>query len=490
MHYVVFAAIKFALQKTVLNLLILISIMLKQADMTAKTGRRRLQGETGSALLASFMLITLITGAGLAAMTTSSVNQNKAKNVVNEKQALYLAEAALNHGKVYLHQTIANWNSYATAQPQTLVPSTSFAGIGSYAVTIKAASGGALFMTATGTAPNNATSSISTLLTLDNGNLLGNAFITGKNLLVSGSPVFSGTSGGIHANGNLTISGDPTIATNAQTTGTYTVTGHPTVAGFAGGGQPQQTINPLNSWQFWGAQDYYFSYEYRYQMNPDGTYYRDADGNYVYAIVGAIYNPNNWVLIADVPVGSSWNCWEFTPPSWWYSTTKGQWIYTPPKWTLSCGTTINGTFFMYGDVVISGSVGTVANPWITTILTYGSIQVTSPSLVVRPPVSSDGSLYKSQTKNLLFVAERDIDIVGNNLQNFRGITSAYEHVGISGDPVYYGYILAQNVSVGWADYIGTNYVEKNLISGNMRLTYNGDLANSTQGNAVPQATLY
>jgi len=168
--------------------------MLKLTAMPERSLLQRLQDETGSALIASLMMTVLITGAGLAAMTTSATNQSKTTNVLINKQAAYLAEAGLNHGKLLLHQNIANWSTYAAyTTAQSLVPSTSLAGVGSYAVTIKGVSGG-LLLTATGTGPKNATESISTLATLDNGNLLGKAFVTGQSLLISGSPTLTGTS--------------------------------------------------------------------------------------------------------------------------------------------------------------------------------------------------------------------------------------------------------------------------------------------------------
>lgn len=471
--------------------------MLKATDRGAKNFRGSLQGESGSALLASFMVIALITGAGLTAVTTSSVNAKKSKNVAGSKQALYIAEAALNHGKMALHQKIANWNTYATyTTAQTLVPSKAFAGVGTYTVTIKAANpavaGGPLLMTATGTVTGSDTDSladrsktISTLLTLDNANLLGNAFITGKNLLVSGGPVFSGTSGGIHANGNLTISGNPTIATNAQATGTYTVTGTPTVAGFTGGGQPKQTINPLRAWDIaWGNYDYYFTWKYI------------GDGHYH----GIVYDKNG-AIQADLHNGESWGCWQYTSYTYWYSSTDSMYYYTPFIWTLNCPTS-NGTYLVLGDAVIAANVGTVASPWITTILAYGSINVTAPNVVARPPAqATEPTLYRTQTKNLLFVADMDVKIAGNANQKFGyvdpstnitygAIISAYEQVGIAGDASAYGYILAQDMGNQATYYYGTNYVAGNYISGDMKLTYNGDVATGSQGNAVPQATLY
>lgn len=468
--------------------------MLKLIAMPEHNLLRRLQSETGSALLASLMMTVLITGAGLAAMTTSAANQNKSTNVLFSKQAAYLAEAGLNHGKLLLHQNINNWSTYAAyTTAQSFVSSTPLAGVGSYAVTIKGVSGGVL-LTATGTGPKSAQESISTLATLENGNTMGKAFITGQSLLISGSPTFTGTSGGIHANGNLTISGNPVISSgtavklDAEAAGTYTVTGSPTITGYAGGNQPQQTINSLSASQLSSAYDYYFTYCY----NPgDGTYH------------GCVYD-RSWNLKADVANDNTASfdgndCWEFTTYSysggWSWSSRSWSWVYTPYtytpfKWTATCKP-LNATYYVIGDVVIEGDdIGTSANPWITTILTYGSIKVESDELVIRPPVASDGSLYKSQTQNLLFVANMDVRIKGKADQYFTGITSAYGQVGISGNPNYYGYILAQDVSNQATSYYGTNEVASNYISGDMRLTYNGDLSNSRQGNAVFQATLY
>ncbi|MDO8547511.1 MAG: pilus assembly PilX N-terminal domain-containing protein, partial [Nitrospirales bacterium] len=377
--------------------------------MTKRTARKRLREETGSALLASLMLTVLITGAGLAAMTTSSVAMNKSKNLVNAKQATYMAEAALHHANMYLHQNIANWASYATTSTQTLIGSTSFAGVGSYTVTVKAAgaTGGvqsALLLTATGMGLNNATKSISTVVAIESGNLQKNAFITGQSLVVSGSPQFNGASGGIHANGNLTISGSPQITTNAQASGTYTVTGSP-AAVFSGGNQPYQTINSLTVWQLSGSYDYYFYYCYN---SVDSTYH------------GCVRD-RNWNLLADAandqPLNINGNtCWEYKSYSysggWYWDSFLWTWVYTPItykpfKWKATC-TPPNGTYYAIGDVVLEGDIGTSANPWITTILAYGSIKVESYNLVVRSPTSADGSLYKTQTQNLLFVANMDI----------------------------------------------------------------------------------
>ena len=458
--------------------------MLKPTAMPERSLLRSLQGETGSALLASLMLTVLITGAGLAAMTTSAANQSKSTNVLNSKQASYLAEAGLNHGKLLLHQNILNWSTYASYTTNTsFIPSTPVAGVGSYAVTIKGVSGGVL-LTATGTGPLSAQKSVSTLATLESGNTLGKAFITGQSLLISGSPTFTGTSAGIHANGNLTISGSPKIGNflnnnaiaptlDAEAAGTYTVTGSPAVTGYAGGNQPQQTINSLTTSTLSSAYDYYFTFA------VNGNHYH----GYVYDNLG-----NEQANLHD---GESWGCWQYNTYSYTFNWATWTYTFTPFTWTATCKPT-DATYYVIGDVVISGSISPGGTPtWITTILAYGSVKVTSADLVVRPPLSTETTLYKSLTQNLLFVANKDILIEGNVNQSFTGIMSAYEQVGISGNPVVpSGYFLAQDISNAATSPYGTNHVDSNYISGNMSLTYNGDLSNSRQGNAIFQATLY
>ncbi len=407
-------------------------------------------GETGSALLASVLLLSLITGAGLATMTTTGVNQNKAQNLLNEKQALYLAEAGLAHGKVVLNsQYGANpsiWNTYNTPQPQTLIASTAFAGIGSYQVTIKAASGPGLLLTATGLAPNNASMSISSLVTVGYSNYT-SALITGKDLTISGNPTIDGTAGGVYANRNLTVSGNPHMTTDAMAVGTYTVTGSPVVNGFTGGGQPSIPIN-----------------------NADATtYYNTSAVDYYLWNDGSVYD-KNWVQLKAADT-NTWNCW--TPPSGGSNT-----------WTLTCSTPPNGTYWVYGVTMITSDVGTQASPWIATILSYYSIQVQSTNLYMRPPAQTDGGLYQPFTRNLLFVTSMDLKIVGTSTQNFSGIARAYEQVEISGNPTFNGYIIAQDSANS------DTLVSANAISGNMHLTYNGNLDNGLQGTAHVQSTQY
>lgn len=442
-----------------------------------RTGLNFLKTESGSALLASTMLIVLLTGAGLAAMTTTSLNQNKTKNLRTEKQAFYLAEAGLAHGKIVLNQNLANWNTYATyTTPTTLIPATSLSGLGSYKVTIQAASGPGLLMTATGTSNDNTSTSTSSLMIIGFANLA-SAIITGQDLTISGSPTIDGTSGSVFANRNLTISGSPHITMNAEAVGTYTVQspGAPVVGGFAGGRQPASSINNIT------ASTFSTSYDYLLKSNGD------------------VYNSSGTRLFNSTRSTTTWNCWTATPAVAATAATGKRPAVpaTPATWTLTCSTPPNGTFYVQGNAVIGASAGTsLAKPWIATILADLDIHVTTnaTALYMRPPVLGDtyngSNLYNSATQNLLFIATGDLWIEGTGTQSFsNGIASAHEQVSISGNPTFSGYIVAQDAASA------SSTVTSNSISGNMHLTFNGNTLNSNisnpqQGSVQTQSTLY
>jgi Tfp pilus assembly protein PilX len=441
-------------------------VTLADIKLMRKAGHRT--GEAGSALLASVLVITLITGAGLSAMTTTASSQGKAQNLMNEKQAFYLAEAGIQHGRLLLYnQYNANPNiwtappptGYNTTTPQTLVPTTSLNGVGSYTVTIQDASGNGLLMTATGTASNNATTSISSLVVRGWPNDY-RAVIVGGDLTISSDPKIEGSSGGVHANKTLTISGDPWIQTSATGTQAYVyiddydaaVPYVGTYAGTAG----QMSINAVRASDYYGTRDYL--------LNSNGL----------------VYNATRNKLTTS-PV--TWNCW--TPrPNWSYSSKRGNYI-SSYWWELTCSTTVNGTFYVGRDVVLSADAGTSDNPWIATIIATGSIKVTSNNLYMRAPnQATDGALFKKKTENMIFLANTDVLLQGTANQHFTGITRAREQVGISGNPIYTGYIIAQDAANS-VPLVGSNF-----ISGNAQIKYTGFMLNGNAGTVIVQSTMY
>lgn len=434
---------------------------------------RWMRADSGSALLAATLLVALITGAGLTAFTTSSMNHKKSQNLLNVKQAFYLAESGIAHGRwVLSNQVTANptlWTAYATPQPQTLIPTTPLAGMGSYTVTVQEASGPGLLIKATGTAAHGAAMTVSSLVIRGYPNN-GMVMIADKALLISGNPTIDGTAGGIHANGDLTITGSPTIATDAEATGNYFEPGpgHPVVGGYKGGGQPRLSINRVILSTYTNAIDYLLTTETNYIKDP------------VTKKRVAVYS----ALVTDSqghkqPMSNNtWNCWEWTPP-------LGA---TPTTWALKapCVTKVNGTFYVNGNAVILADMGTVLDPWIVTIIANGSVKIASNSLYMRAPLPTDGPLFKQATENVIIIAYTDVLFQGNPTQSYTGITRSREQVGISGALVYNGYITAQDGAP--ADY--GQLFNSSSISGDAHLTYNGNMQNGIQGTIVVESMLY
>jgi hypothetical protein len=143
---------------------------------------------------------------------------------------------------------------------------------------------------------------------------------------------------------------------------------------------------------------------------------------------------------------------------------------------LSSNTTINATLYIEGNTMISGNPGTAINPWITTIITTKWTEV-SGNPIMRPPATTDaGSLYRSGTENLLLVAGGDVKINGNPDQSFQGIIAAHEQLLVSGNPTLNGFIVVEN-----AVNQPSSSADKNEISGNMLITYNGNLGSPFPG---------
>jgi cytoskeletal protein CcmA (bactofilin family) len=382
-----------------------------------------LQNESGVALVTGLVVMVLLTAIGTYAIHMTEIDETIAGNLKTSKQAFYVAEAGLQHAKTFLNQHKSSWPTYASTTPQTLISETSLATLGTYTVTIQDAGGGGRRVRSTGTTASQARAVVETVVRLGP-YTPGNALTVGGDLTISGNPTIGGTQGGVHANGDLTLSGSPAIGGGATASGTCE---SPCIEG-----QPAATIPAINPADFFSARDF--------RLAADGLVY-DKNG------------------VVQPMAGGKWEGWG----------------YSAGKWTLSGNSAINGTLYIEGTAAISGSPGSDANPWITTIIATESIEVAG-SPVMRPPASSDlGGLYRSGTENLLLVAGKDLKINGNPQQGFQGVLAAHEQVKVSGNATLTGFIIAED-----AAHAGT-LVTEDVISGNMVLIYDGNLNNPFPG---------
>jgi cytoskeletal protein CcmA (bactofilin family) len=381
-----------------------------------------LQNESGVALVAGLVIMVLLTAIGTYAIHMTEIDETIAGNLKSSKQAFYIAEAGLQHAKTFLNQNKGSWSTYVTSQP--LIPATQLSTMGTYTVTIEDAGNNARRVRSTGTTASQARAVVETLVRLGP-YTPGNALTVGGDLTISGNPTIGGTQGGVHANGDLSLSGSPAISGDATASGTCV---SPCIQG-----QPVATIPTINPADFFGARDF--------RLAADGKVY-----------------DKNGTLVHDTANGK----WQ-------------GWGYSGGTWTLSGSTTIDATLYIEGNAAISGSPGSDANPWITTLIATESIEVHG-SPVMRPPVSSDpGGLYRSGTENLLLVAGKDLKINGNPQQGFQGVLAAHEQVKVSGNATLTGFIIAED-----AAHAGT-LVTEDAISGSMVLIYDGNLDNPFPG---------
>src|SRR5712691_1466575 len=408
---------------------------------------RPIKAQTGVILVTTLLLLILLTGVGLTSLATFGVNLSQSQNLVSTKQAFQLADAGIQYAEKYLNQHQILWSTYASPTPQTLIPTTTLTGLGTFTVSVQDGGNGSLQVTSTGTASNNAQAVITSLLNLGS-YVPEDAITVDKDLTIGGNATFAGSNGGVHANGNLTISSSPVISTNATAYFNYTATGTPNVTGVAAGSQTIAAIPLMQASMFKPSHDFRLSWD------------------------GHVYNQAN---IDQNPSGGTWNCWTSSSTTSVQKKKKkkhvsGSGPTGPAMWTLSCPSTINGTLYFETDVSIPTSVGTTQAPWITTLIAEGSIDLTAQTVVARAPTVPDGALFKAGTQSFLFISNEDIHIGSLSGGNLTGVVAAYEQVNIEGNPTMYGYVVAQDGANG------SGLVTADSVSGALSLTYNGDLS--------------
>jgi hypothetical protein len=259
------------------------------------------------------------------------------------------------------------------------------------------------------------------------------AIVSDQSVTINGNPSIVGDWGGIHSNANLTLTGNPTVTRDATATSTFTSTGTPTIGGMAAGGQPLIPIPAVNAWT------------------------RRADADFVLtvgnaAVGGRVHGPFNpdgtlGPMLCNA-FGNNQNCqaaygWEYDPGN--------------SGWKVSGNDLLNGTYYVRGNVTISGNPGNSGLPKVLTVLAEGNIEVSG-----TPRLTPD-------TPGLMFVTDRDLKLNGNMEMAgaIEGAILVGEQMEISGNPILFGYIWIDNASNV------SNLVISTAISGNPTITYNG-----------------
>lgn len=255
-----------------------------------------------------------------------------------------------------------------------------------------------------------------------------NAIVTGGSLKIGGNPTIQGAQGSVHTNGDLIISGSPSISQVSSATGTITVTGSPSL----GGTQPNAPTKPLPV-----IDPSQHVNKARYYLENDGKVY------------------DNTTTPRTLLATGSWNGFDWSSSQGW---SKGG-SAAPPA----------GPIYINGGVKITGG-GTAEAPWNTALLVNGTVEM-SGNPVMTP---FNGTVNGQQVKNVLILARGDVSIkgTGSSQPSLNGVIATHEQVDIAGTPTFTGSIVAEDAEDVFSKVTSISYID---ILGNFTLTYDGGM---------------
>ena len=443
---------------------------------------RSLASSRGMALVTVMFLLMILSGLSAAMVTSSQTEIMVSRNAVSSAQAEAAAEAGMNHATElaipFVVQFAANGFADAsgamtglirgpdglTGSPASDADNGSLENLGiprspaqvalggtfgvAYAarvfdeddpargVTLTAAdvarigedgdpttdANSTMVIQATGYAPDN--TRVTLEITIADNAAVMPALVLGGSLDISAKATFTGSQGGVHANGDLDISGNPTIAENATAGGTYTESGNPTIGGISGGGQGNMPIPPV------AAIDY--------KPNAD----------FILNSTGQMTDPAG-AVICDASVSN--DACEVLGYGW---------VYDPPGWKFDGNSGTDGTYYVEGPATISGNPGNPATPIALTIIAEDSIEISG-----RPDLIPD-------TPELMFVTDGDLKISNRPKMplTVEGAILVHEQLDISSRPTLSGQIMVEDAANN------SSLVTQNKISDRMKLSFNGTLA--------------
>jgi len=249
--------------------------------------------------------------------------------------------------------------------------------------------------------------------------------------------------GSIHANGDMTISGNSAVVEgNATASGDLTVTSNNFEAeGEQGGGYSSINVPEITASDYENIADY--------KLRADGS----------------VYQVSTNAVVCVAPCGAGWSGWST-------SVVGGE-----RTWSITGNTAPEGTFYIEGKVSISGSPKGPGNSTLrTTLIATSSISVTG-----NPKFSPDNT---NNPEAIQFVTDGDLDLGGtgdlDDPSKIEGQIFVKEQIHTLGSWEFQGRIVVQN------DSNDHDEVLTNQIGGTPNVTYNGTLA----GYVIPPTTTY
>ncbi len=405
-----------------------------------------LGNENGVIMTVVIMLIAFLTVVGSAALMGSRSDLKTSLNFTGGTQAFYTAEAGLQ-AAIHELDDSDDTNDFASVSlPLTLYNATSF-GNGTYSVDLSlySSSPRLIAVASTGTALNGSSRTVSARLE----QVIGppeKAIISNNQIVfpVTGNLDLTGTCGGMHSNGDLTMNGNP----SAEQPGGYTSTGYMDIVGNPCIGRDGCNDNPRPDAYVLDTEENKTIYENDYSGRPEVSVpaINPADVAPRVAALGA--SGYGYILHDDGTVTNGGTC-DSTglctggttvslPDGWSYQTSPSI------AWKMSGTTAADGVFYVETGVVVQRSPGSDGSPWQATIIARDSIDY-SGSPALKPYPTSDTEL-----QGIMLMTGNDLQISGSvALAGQGGAILAHQQLILSGTITIDGYVFAGDGSPSW-----------------------------------------
>ena len=446
--------------------------------------RSTLGNENGVIMTVVIMLIAFLTVVGSAALMGSKTDLKTSINFTGGTQAFYTAEAGLQAAIHELDDSDGTNDFASVSLPLTLYSATSF-GNGTYTVdlSLQSSSPRMIAVASTGTAPNGSSRKVQARLEQvteppPKGVVSNNQIA----FPVTGNLDITGTCGGMHSNGGLTINGNP----SAEQAGGYTSSGFMDIVGNPCIGSDQCDDNPRPDAYVLSEEEDKAIYENDYSGQPEVpiSAINPAEVAPRVAALGAsgkgyILNNDGTVTVADESNPITCDAYGLCTGGTGVSIPDG-WEFQSGSWKLSGQTAADGVFYAETDVVVQSSPGTEASPWQATIIARDSINY-SGSPALKPYPTSETEL-----QGIMLMTGNDLKITGSvALAGQGGAILAHQQLILNGTITIDGYIFAGDGSPTWTgdpfptSSSGTNLGGSHSMSGNLTVHYNCNQVNCT-----------
>jgi Tfp pilus assembly protein PilX len=441
--------------------------------------RSTLGNENGVIMTVVIMLIAFLTVVGSAALMGSRTDLKTSINFTGGTQAFYTAEAGLQ-AAIHELDDSDDTNDFADVSlPLTLYSASSF-GNGTYSVDLSlySSSPRMIAVASTGTALNGSSRTVSARLEQIT-EPPPKAIVSNNQIVfpVTGNLDLTGTCGGMHSNGDLTMNGNP----SAEQAGGYTSSGYMNITGNPCIGSPDCDQNPRPDAYVLSEEEDKTIYENDYSGQPDVAVSEINPANVASRVATLGASGNGYILHTDgtVTVGGTCDSTGLCTGGTGVSI-PGGWEFQSGSWKMSGQTAADGVFYVETDVVVQSSPGSEASPWQATIIARDSINY-SGSPALKPYPTSDTEL-----QGIMLMTGNDLKITGSvALAGQGGAILAHQQLILSGTITIDGYIFAGDGSPSWTgdpfptSSSGIDLGGSHSMSGNPTIHYNCNQVNCT-----------